>query len=180
MKKAYIIFPFLALLVFVGFWWNFHTEYEAKQQEKVRLERQVKIDKLRKEAQDRERAIKDAYAEQSRRKLAKEAKEIKDRADREARQAALEARNKSYRDRNKLENQVERLTGEIKVEKEAIAKLVEQNRKLVDEEKFLRTYVGMAEANSKNLSELIDEIGRADAARAAAAAAAAAAAKYKS
>lgn len=181
MKKAtYFIFPAIAMLVFFGFWWNFRSEYAAKEQAKVRAVRMEKEEKLRKEAQDRELAIKNAYAEQARRKKAKEEREAKDRADREARQAAVEARNKSYRDRDKLEKQVERVTGEVKVEKELIAKLDEQKRKLVDEEKFLRTYVTLAEANAKSLSDLIDEIAKADAARASAEAAAAAAARNKS
>jgi hypothetical protein len=76
-----------------------------------------------------------------------------------------------------LEKQLARLNGEVDVEKEAVAKLQEQKRKLIDEEKFLRTYVAMAEANAKSLTDLIDEIAKADAARAAAAAAAAAAAR---
>jgi hypothetical protein len=177
MKKAYVIFPALALLVFIGFWWSFRAEYQAKEQEKVRLIREAKIEKLQKEAEDRELAIKNAYAEQARRKLAKEEREAKDRADREARQAAVEARNKSFRDKDKLEKQLARLNGEVDVEKEAVAKLQEQKRKLIDEEKFLRTYVAMAEANAKSLTDLIDEIAKADAARAAAAAAAAAAAR---
>ncbi len=173
MKKAYVIFPAVAMLVFFGFWWNFRSEYEAKEQAKVSQARQIKLDKLRKEADDRALAIKNAYAEQERRKKAKEQREIKERADREARQAAVEARNKSYRDRDKLEKQAERLTAEVKSEKELMAKLDEKKRKLVDEEKFLRTYVTMAEANAKSLSDLIDQIAKADAAQAAAAAAAA-------
>lgn len=177
MKKAYVIFPAIAMLVFFGFWWSFRSEYEAKQQAKAAQVRKEKEDKIRKEAADRELAIKNAYAEQERRKKAKEAKELKERADREARQAAVEARNKSYRDRDKLEKQVERLTGEVKAEKETIAKLEEQKRKLADEEKFLRTYVTMAEANAKSLADVIDEINKAEAAQAAAAAAAARAAK---
>jgi len=177
MKKAYVIFPALAMLVFFGFWWNFRSEYDAKQQAKVQQVRQEREAKLRKEAADRELAIKNAYAEQDRRKKAKEEREAKERADREARQAAVEARNKSFRDRDKLEKQVERLNGEVKVEKEAIAKLEEQKTKLIDEEKFLRTYVTMAEANARSLADLIDEINKAEAAAAAAAAAAARAAR---
>ena len=177
MKKAYIIFPALALLVFIGFWWNFRVEYQAKEHAKVEAVRQARLDKLKKEADDRALAIKNAYAEQERRKKAKAERDAKDLADREARQAAFEARNKSMRDRDKLEKQLERVTAEVATEKELIAKLEEQQRKLVDEEKFLRTYVVMAEANAKSLADLIDEIAKADAAQAAAEAAARAAAK---
>lgn len=180
MKKAYVIFPALAMLVFFGFWWNGSSYYEAQQLEKVKMIRQARDEKLRKEALDRELAIKEAYAEQARRKQAKTEREAKERADREARQAAIEARNKSYRDRDKLEKQVERLNAAINVEKDAMVKLEERNLKLLDEVKFLRTYVAMAEENSKGLAGIIDEIAKADAARAAVDAAAAAAARNKS
>ena len=51
----------------------------TKQQAKIQQVRKEKEDKLRKEAADRELAIKNAYAEQERRKKAKEAKELKER-----------------------------------------------------------------------------------------------------
>ena len=30
MKKVYVIFPALAMLIFFGFWWNFSDKFEAK------------------------------------------------------------------------------------------------------------------------------------------------------
>lgn len=180
MKKAYFIFPLLATLIFFGFWWNFNSTYEAKEAEKakqVRLEREAK---KRQEAEDRAKAIKDALVAQETRKKEREAKELKDKADREARELAIDERNKSAQDVTKLTKQRDQLNFDVKNEKEALVKLDEQKRKSFDEQAFLKEYVRKAEANVKGLSEVLDKIAAADAARAAAEAAAAAAAKKNS
>jgi colicin import membrane protein len=84
---------------------------------------------------------------------------------------------KADRDQQKLAQQVERLEKDVKVEKEAIAKIEEERKRAVEEENFLKTYVKQAEANTKSLAEVIDKITAADAARAAADALAASKAK---
>jgi hypothetical protein len=175
MKKSYIYFlvPLIGLIAFGAVYWNFASGYEAKVAEKARVQREAKEAKLREEAKNREKAIKDALAAQERRKIEKAEKEAKEKADAEARQLALEARAKSERDQAKLAQQVERLKKEIKVEQEAIAELEEQRKQAVEEENFLKTYVKQAEANTKNLTEVLDKIVAADAARQAAEAAAA-------
>lgn len=182
MKKTYVYFivPLVALIAFGGVYWNFSAGYEAKEAAKVAAVKAAKDEKLRQEARNREIAIKDALAAQERRKIEKAAKEAKDKADQEARQLAIEARDKSYRDQQKLGQQVERLEKDIKTEKEVIAKLEEDRKRASDEEAFLRTYVKQAEANTKSLYDVLDKITAADAARAAAEAAAAAAAKRNS
>jgi len=180
MKKAYVIFPVLAMLVFFGFWWNFNSTYEAKEAEKtkqVRLERDAK---KRKDAEDRAQAIKDALVAQENRKKEREAKELKDKADREARELAIDERNKAAQEVTKLGKQRDQLTFDVKNEKEALVKIDEQKRKGFDEQAFLKEYVRKAEANTKGLTDVLDKIAAADAARAAAEAAAAAAAKKNS
>lgn len=170
MKKSYIYFlvPLIGLIAFGAVYWNFSQGYEAKIAEKARLVRVAKEEKLKAEAQNREKAIKDAIAAQDRRKAEKAEKEAKEKADQEARQLALEARDKANRDQLKLAQQIERLEKDIKVEKEAIAKLEEDRKRAADEEQFLKTYVKQAEANTKSLTEVLDKINAADAARAAA------------
>ncbi len=180
MKKAYVIFPAVALVIFFGFYWNFHSKYEAVIAERAHQVRLDKEAKQRKEAEDRALAIKDALIAQEKRKQERVAKEAKDRADHDARQLAIEARDKAFRDRDKLTKQRDRLTDEVAAEKVAIAKLEDQTRKAVDEEAFLRKYVLQAETNQKGLTAVLDKIAAADAARAAAEAAAAAAAKKNS
>lgn len=180
MKKAYIIFPALALLIFFGFWWNFNSTYEAREAEKAKLERQARDAKKRQEADDRAKAIKDALIAQENRKKEKEAKDLKDKQDREARELAIDERNRTAQETTKLSKQRDQLNLDVKYEKEALIKLDEQKRKSLEEQAFLKEYVRKAEANTKSLSDVLDKIAAADAARAAAEAAAAAAAKKNS
>jgi hypothetical protein len=179
MKKTYVYFlvPILGLVAFAAVYWNFSQGYEARLAEKQRIIRQQKEDKLKVEAKNREKAIQDALAAQERRKAEKAAKEAKEQKDQEERQAAVEARNKAERDQQKLSNQVERLQKEVKVEQEAIAKIEEDRKRAQEEQTFLKEYVRQAQANTKSLSEVLDKIVAADAARAAADALAAAKAK---
>lgn len=179
MKKTYVYFlvPLVGLIAFGALYWNFSSGYEAELERKALVVRQAKEGKLRQEAKDREQAIKDAVAAQERRKVEKAAKEAKEKEDQEARQLAVEARDKANRDQMKLAQQVERLEKDIKVEKDAIAKIEEDRKRAADEEAFLKTYVKQAEANTKSLTEVLDKITAADAAKAAADALAAAKSK---
>jgi colicin import membrane protein len=175
MKKTYIYFlvPLLGVIAFAGVYWNFASEFEAKEAAAKAAERQRKEEKLAQEAKDREQAIKEALAAQERRKAERAAKEAKEKADQEARQLALEARDKASREKQKLTVQVERLQKDIKTEKDAIADIQEERKHAIDEQNFLKNYVQQAQANTKSLAEVLDKIAAADAARAAAEAAAA-------
>ena len=170
MKKSYIYFlvPLIGLIGFGALYWNFSQGYEAKIAEKARLVRVAKEEKLKTEAENRKKAIEDAIEAQERRKAEKAAKEAKEQANQEARQLALEARDKANRDQLKLAQQIERLEKDVKVEEAAIAKLEEDRKRAADEEQFLKTYVKQAEANTKSLTEVLEKINAADAARAAA------------
>ena len=170
MKKSYIYFlvPLIGLIAFGALYWNFSQGYEAKIAEKARLVRVAKEEKLKTEAENRKKAIEDAIEAQERRKAEKAAKEAKEQANQEARQLALEARDKANRDQLKLAQQIERLEKDVKVEEAAIAKLEEDRKRAADEEQFLKTYVKQAEANTKSLTEVLEKINAADAARAAA------------
>ncbi len=180
MKKAYVIFPALAMLIFFGFWWNFSSEYEAKKAAIVAAEKQAKIAKLEQDARNREMAIKEALANQDIRRKERAAKEAKKLKDREERQAAKEASQKAFRDKEKLGRQLERLETDVIKEKEIIAKLEDRRKFLVAEKAFLNTYVSMAQANENDLTRVIQKIIAADVAQEKAAKAAAALARKNS
>ena len=61
MKKSYIYFlvPLIGLIAFGAVYWNFSAGYEAELAEKARIQREAKEEKLRDEAKNREKAIKD-------------------------------------------------------------------------------------------------------------------------
>ena len=183
MKKSLVYFlgPIAGLIIFGAIYWNFSSGYEAKEAAKTLAVKQEKEAKLLKQAKDNEEAIKEANIAQEHRKAERAIKEAKDKADHDARQAAVDAKEKAYRDQDKYAKQVERLERDIKSEKEAIAKLEEDKKKSADELAFLRIYVRQADENVKSLKLVLDKISAADAAsRAAAAAAAAEAAKNNS
>ena len=182
MKKSFVYFlaPIVGLIIFGAVYWNFSSGYEAKEAAKALTIKQDKEAKLMAQAKANEQAIKDANAGVARRKLEREAKEAKDKKDREIRQMAMDAKEKAWADKEKFAKQVTRLEADVKSEKDAIAKLEDDKKKLIEEQAFLRIYVKQAEDNVRTLKLTLDKIAAADAARAAAEAAAAAAAKAKS
>lgn len=177
MKKVYVLFPALAMLIFFGYWWNFSSKYEAKQAAIKEVARQERIADLEKEADDRKEAIKAALATQEVRRREREAKETKRQADREQRQTDIEARRQADREKQKLERQLARLKTDVQTEKDNIAGIEEHKRVLSGDEAFLRKYVSLAENNEADITKVIERIAAADAARAKAIADAAAAKK---
>lgn len=177
MKKVYVIFPALALLLFFGYWWNFNAQYEAKKQAAVEQAARDKQEKLEQEARDRKLAIEQALANQEEQRKEREERDAKKQKEREERQAAKDARDRADRERQKLKRQLELLNEDVQKEVAAVDKLEERKKFLVGEEAFLREYVAKAEANQSELTQVIQKIAAAEAARAKAAAAAEAAKK---
>ena len=85
-KKSYVYFlvPLIGVIVFGAIYWNFSAGYEAEIARKEKIVREAKDEKLRQEAKNREKAIKEALESQERRKVEKAAKEAKQKADDEA------------------------------------------------------------------------------------------------
>lgn len=177
MKKAYVIFPTLFMLIFFGYWWNFSAEYEAKEAAKQEELIQARNAKLEQEALDRKAAIEAALANQEVRRKERDAREAKRQADREQRQADIEARRQADREKQKLARQVSQLEADVYAEKQLLANIEEEKRILIGEEAFLREYVTKANQNEAAVTKVIQRITAADAARANAVAAAAAAKK---
>lgn len=179
MKKNYIYFvaPLVGLIIFAAVYWNFSKGLAKREADRIAHERQIKDEKLAQTARDNAKAIQEANASSERRKAERAAKEEKEKRDHDVRTAAVEAQNKAERDQKKLSDQVKRLEGEVQVEKDAIAKLEADKKKSIDEQAFLKLYVKQAEENAKTLSQVLDKIAAADAARVQADADAAKAAK---
>jgi colicin import membrane protein len=180
MKKAYFVVPLIGLIIFGAIYWNFQSKYEARVATEKAAKEQQRQEKIKQEVDARRKAVEDAVALQEQRKKEKAQKEAQDAAEKEARLALNDAREKSFRDKDRAAKQVERLTKDIATEKDAIAKIEKEKEESQKEQAFLRTYVKQAEANQKSLEEVLNKIADADKAAASAAAAAAAAAKAKS
>ena len=84
--KIYFLAPLVVLIAFGAYYWNFKSDYDAKQAAVVAHEKEVKLEKLKQEAIQREAAIHDALEAQKVRKKEREdreAKELKQRDDKE-------------------------------------------------------------------------------------------------
>ena len=173
MNKAYIIGPFVGLLVFGAIYLNFSKEYAVKQQKAEQAIQDVKREKTRKELESRKKAIEDAIEAQKKRMADRAAKEKKDEEDKALRASLIDRRNRAFDDVNKrLHPQVERLKSDADEIKDQLAKLELEKKQYSDEEAFLLTYVHQAEANVKTYYNLMDQLAAAEKARADAEAAA--------
>jgi flagellar motility protein MotE (MotC chaperone) len=130
MKKAqaYLLVPLVGMIAFGAVYWNFNAGDELRQAAKAAEIKKMRNDKLIEDARLREKAVKDAIASQEKRKAEKEIKDARDRKDREDRENSVQARNKAFRDSEKLQKQVERLKKEVITTKEEIAKIVHVDR----------------------------------------------------
>jgi hypothetical protein len=178
-SKVYFIAPIVVLVAFFAYYWNFRSEYDAKQAIVLQAEKQRKLDKLNKEAEMRQKAILDAVEAQKQRKaerLAREEKERKQKDDKE--NARLEAE-KADQEAQKLQRQAEKLDKDVATAKEEITKIEAEQKRSVEELAFLKDYTAAAVANQEKLADVLTKIKAADVAIEKAAAAAAAAAKNK-
>ena len=74
-SKVYFIAPIIVLAIFFAYYWNFRSDYDAKQAVVVQAEKQRKIDKLNAEALMRQHAMQDAIDAQKQRKAERIARE---------------------------------------------------------------------------------------------------------
>jgi len=171
MNKAYIIWPFVGLLVFGAFYLNFNRTYQEKQrQEQIRIA-QEKRDRALKEQQQRKAAIDAANAAVAQRNAERQAKEEQEEKERQMRIELVDRRNRAFDDVNKrLRPQLERLRNDAGDLKDQIAKLEQEKKEYQNEEAFLREYVRKAEANAQTYVNLIEQLAAAEKARADAAA----------
>jgi penicillin-binding protein 1A len=179
MKKAYFIYPLIALAAFGVIYWNTISEFDAREQQKAKEKRVALEEKKKAEYESRKKAIEEANALQERRKVEKAEREARAQREKQAELDLNDARDKARDDRDRALRQVDRLRAEHKIESEALEKIAKDRQVSIDEEAFLQKYIKQAEENQKNLQEVLVKIAKADE-EAAKAAAIAAAAKKKS
>ncbi|RRJ96661.1 hypothetical protein Ga0100231_022975 [Opitutaceae bacterium TAV4] len=162
MKKAYLIVPLAALLAFGALYWNFERGYARREQaarQQARLEKEAK---LKAEVEARAKSIEDALRLQAERRKAREEREARENAEKETRQFALDARDKAFRDQEQLSRQIERLKKDIIAEQAAIAEIAAAHKTSVEEQTFLKEYIGKAEENIRTLETLLNAIAAAE------------------
>jgi predicted RNase H-like nuclease (RuvC/YqgF family) len=178
-SKIYFIVPIIAIAVFYGYYWNFSKDYDSRQAQIQAVEKQHRLDKLKAEAEIREKAISEAIEAQKQRKQERIERDALERKQKDDKENARLTAEKADQEAQKLERQVERLTKDVKEVKDEIAKLETEKKNSLAEEAFLRTFVTKAEDNVAKLDDVVKKIEVADAAIAKAAAIAAAQEKKK-
>ena len=169
MNKSYWIAPFAALLIFAGVFAHFKSGYEAREkarQAQILSEKQVK---LQAEVEARRKAVDDAVRVQAERKKERETKEAAEQVRKEGRQLALDARDKAFREQEKLNRLVENLKKDIAAEQDALAKITQDRDYALADQAFLKTYIERAKTNVKALEDVLTKIDIAEQARLAAA-----------
>ena len=179
MKKVYIIFPLIGLVIFGSFYVSFRKTHDAVRAQAKARAAEVRKAKFTLDLAQREKAIQDAIAASKKRELDLKERERLEEAMKNARLAAEDRRERTYADRNKFRDQVSRLKKELNDVKDTFKKTEEEKKHSINEQAFLKTYVKQAETNVKYYYDLLDKITVAEKARVEAAAAAAAAAAKK-
>ena len=174
-SKIYFIAPIIVLAVFFAYYWNFRSDYDAKQAIVLQAEKQRKIDKLNAEALMRQRAMQDAIDAQKQRKAERIARDEKERKQKEDKENARLEAEKADQEAQKLQRQADKLEKDVVTAKEEIAKIQAEKKYSEEELVFLKDYTAAAVANQSKLSDVLTKIRAADIANEKAAAAAAAA-----
>jgi hypothetical protein len=158
MSKAYVIGPAAALCVFIGVY-SFHRgelrEREAAKAAAAAAEQQARLEA---EQEARRVAMAEAIKAAEQRKLEREAKEARENAERAARQLALEARDKAFREQEKTARQIERLKKELEAEQTLLDRLAEERRAAEAEKAFLVEFVAKAQTNVQALRGLLTRL----------------------
>ncbi|MFT3782781.1 MAG: hypothetical protein QM790_12275 [Nibricoccus sp.] len=170
MKKFYVIFPAIGLVIFAALFWNFNREFDANEKAKQKQKTEELEKKRLADFEAKKKAVEEAISQQETRKREREAKAKKDAEEKQQQQDLHDQAEKARDDRDVLARQVDRLRIEIGVEETALKKLASEKANLIAEDEFLQKYVKAAEDNQKNLEKLLTKIDEVDKAAAIAAA----------
>ncbi|MGA3006399.1 MAG: hypothetical protein ABSE59_00760 [Opitutaceae bacterium] len=168
MKKKYIymLVPLCGVLLFIPFYLNFASSYDAKKRAEHKAQLQMIQDKANAEAQARRDAILENNRQAEERKKERLAHDAKVEAEQQALDAGHAADQKAFNDKEKNDAQVAQLQKEIKTEQAAIDDLENQRREALKDDEFLKAYVQQAQANRQNILNLLDKLAAAEKARA--------------
>ncbi|HEX3730261.1 MAG TPA: hypothetical protein VHV47_10690 [Opitutaceae bacterium] len=171
-KYAYFLFPLLALVIFIPIYLNYDAHYDQHVAELAAKRDAEKQAQLAEQNRLRQKAVDDAVLETKRRA---DEKRLKDEAEAKRVQEMQELGgtvSKARSEREQIRDKVNRLTDSVKVAQDEVDKVKAQEAKDKQEQTFIEQYVAKAQANVKNLNEVMQKIIDADAAAEAARAAA--------
>ncbi len=181
MKRTYVYFiiPLLGMAVFGAYYWNFTQNYDEREAQKVAEEQKIRDAERASEAQLRQKAVDDAFAQQIKRKAEREAKAKLEQKQEDDKEAAEAASNHAKSEVRRLEEKTRSLEREIQEAQDDLDKFNLEKAALQAEQTAIAGGVAQSESNAKRLTGVLGRIAAADAAAEAAAQAAAKAAADK-
>lgn len=158
MKKYYVIFPAIGLVVFAIFFWRFNADFAANERAKVEAKRVEHVNKAKADFEAKRKAVEEAIAMQEKRKVEKAEREKREADEKQAQLDLKDASDKARDELDRVLRQADRLKGLIAAEDSAIKKLGTEKVNLQSEDEFLQKYVKLAEANQKSLELVMNKI----------------------
>lgn len=158
MNKTYFLAPLLALIVFTGFYTVHRGGLKDREAAKAAAAEAALQAKNEADLAARKTAMAEAIAAAELRKKEKDAKAAKDAADKEARQLAIDARDKAFRDQDKIAKQIDRVKKDIETEQAALAKLAAARKEAEAEKAFLTDFVAKAQTNVQALQAVLTKL----------------------
>ncbi len=158
MKKVYFIAPLAALAVFIAVYLQHRNGQLARDKAKAEQVVAAREAKLKAEQDARKVAMADAIRAQEIRKKDRDAKAARELVEKEARQVAIDARDKVFREQEKLARQIERVKLDLTKEKAELVRLAEGRKTSETEKAFLQDFVLKAQANVQSLQALLTKL----------------------
>jgi uncharacterized protein YpuA (DUF1002 family) len=158
MKKVYFTAPLAALALFMVIYFQHRSGQIARDKAKEEQVVAAREAKLKAEQDARKAAMADAVRAQELRKKERDAKAAREIVEKEARQVAVDARDKAYREQEKLSRQIERIKLDLAKEKAELAKLAESQKVSEAEKAFLQSFVLKAQSNVQSLQALLTKL----------------------
>jgi hypothetical protein len=176
MKKKsllYFLIPVVAVLFFIPIYWNYLSHYDEREADRQATILEGKKEEIAEQDRMRQKAVQDALDAQEKRKKEKAEREALEAKRTEEREDALQARLKAASESRRLEEKVDSLKNDVKVEEDEIAKIQADESALRVEQGFLEQTTQKAQQNVQSLTQVLEKIAAADEAAEAARAAAA-------
>lgn len=165
-KKIYYIGPVAAFALFAAYAMQFNKSYDAHEAQVAIEAKAAREAKLKVEAEARKKAIDEAMIAQARLKQERLDREADEMKKKEARQAAIDTRDRNFREQEKIARTIERLKKEVKIEQDAIAKLEGSIKFNKAEKIFIAQFTDKAKQNISYLTDLMTKIEAGEIARA--------------
>jgi colicin import membrane protein len=158
MNKVYFFGPLAALLLFIGIFSVHQGGLKEREAAKAAAAEAAIQAKLAAEQEGRRAAMAEAVKAAEQRKAERAAREARELAEREVRQAAIDARDKAFREQERFIRHIERAKKDIEAEQAALAKIAAERQLAESEKAFLEDFVAKARANVQALEALLTRV----------------------